>query len=108
MKEGHYFVPGIDLLLLYWTLTLAVNLSPDRVPVIITGGQMSDGGNIWPRITSAHTLSDVFFMPGALQYATATTAAAAAAEIDAAISSSQGRTVYVRLMTDRRTGDRFW
>ena len=22
---------------------------------------MSDGGNIWPRITSAHTLSDVFF-----------------------------------------------
>jgi len=48
-------------------------------------------------------------MPGALQYATATTtAAAAAAEIDAAISSSQGRTVYVRLMTDRRTGDGFW
>ena len=36
MKEGHYFVPGIDLLLLYWTLTLAVNLSPGRVPVIIT------------------------------------------------------------------------
>jgi len=72
---------------------------------------MSDGENIWPRITSAHTLSDVFFMPGALQYATATTtaaAAAAAAEIDAAISSSQGRTVYVRLMTDRRTGDGFW